>query len=301
MKRSVFWPLLILVLGGVLLLGALDVFPPGVADLIGRAWPVLLLVIGLTLLLDSIPRLRRWAPIAAAALSALVLIGVVAVAYTARANTERTENSVIFDQPVDESVQRLRVQIIGAFTIAEVSPTVADVAPAIHAEFTGSAASTITPTYEAGGDGTAVFIFEESTPAGLPLLETMGRGRMRIELPTGVPIALDFRSGGAASLNLLGLDARQLTAQLVDGDLLLSLPNTGLEGAGTVAVENGNLTVFVPDTLGLQVITGGRTPQFAEGEYLYDPSTGAYVSRRYDTFAEQTDLHLTVSGSIRLD
>jgi hypothetical protein len=292
---------LILALGGILLLGALGVFPPGLADLLGRAWPVLLLIVGLTLLLDSIPRLRRWAPVVAVGLSVLVLIGVVATAYTTRANAERTENTVTFDHPVEESVQRLRVQIIGAFTLAEVSPTVADVAPAIHAEFTGSTASTITPTYEVGSDGTAVFTFEEGVPAGLPLLETMGRGRMRIELPTGVPIDLDFRNGGTSSLNLLGLDARQLTAQLVDGDLLLSLPNTGLENTGTVMVENGNLTVFVPDTLGLQVITGGKTPQFAEGEYLYDPSTGAYVSRRYDTFEEQTDLNLTVSGSIRLD
>jgi hypothetical protein len=46
-NRTIFWPLLVVGVGLILLLNGLGVFPPALADLVGRAWPVLPVLVGL--------------------------------------------------------------------------------------------------------------------------------------------------------------------------------------------------------------------------------------------------------------
>ena len=152
--------------------------------------------------------------------------------------------------------------------------------------------------------GVATFILRETRPGSVPSLEAIGRGRIVIQLPMGVPLELDVQVAdvrGPAVLSLLGLDVARLNVNIGRGDLLLTLPNTGLERRGEVVLTGGSVEVVVPDDLGIQLSTGGKTPTFAEGAYLLDPSANAYLSRRYDDFAETTELGLTVSGAIRLE
>lgn len=301
-SRNVFWPALLVALGALLLALGLGVFPATVADLIRRAWPALLILVGLTLLLEQIGPIRRYAPLIALALVGAALAGTVLTAYSSRAGTFRSDNVVQFEQVLAPEVTRLHVIVRGLDNAVEISPIVPDEQSRIVAEFTGSTESVVTPDYAIGDDGVATLTIEETRSNAIPALETVGRGQLRLELPLGVPIALDFTSGtGTVSLNLLGLQVRRLDVVMAGGDLLLGLPNTALERRGEVFLSQGDLTVFVPGDLGLEVTTNGRVPQFTEGEYLVDPSSSAYISRRFDDFDNTITLNLSVGGSIRLE
>jgi hypothetical protein len=301
-RKNLFWPLLVIAGGLVAMLLALEVFPPAIADLIRRGWPALLVIVGLTLLLDQIGALKRWGPILAVAVAVVLVGGIIAVAYTTRAQTERTENTVTFDEELPPEVDRVRIVVAGLQTDTSIRPGAAD-SRRIQAEFAGSTESDVETSYEVQ-QGVATFILRETRPGSVPSLEAIGRGRIVIQLPMGVPLELDVQVAdvrGPAVLSLLGLDVARLNVNIGRGDLLLTLPNTGLERRGEVVLTGGSVEVVVPDDLGIQLSTGGKTPTFAEGAYLLDPSANAYLSRRYDDFAETTELGLTVSGAIRLE
>ncbi|MBN2471423.1 MAG: hypothetical protein JXN59_11920 [Anaerolineae bacterium] len=301
-SRNLFWPLLILALGALLLALGLEAFPATVADLIRRAWPALLILVGLALLLDQIGPARRFAPLIALAVVGVILAGTVLAAYSTRSGTFREDNVVQFEQVLAPEVTSLHVIVRGLDNSVEISPIVPDEQSRLTAEFVGSTESVIAPEYEISAEGVATLTIEETRPNAVPALETVGRGQLHLELPLGVPIALDFTSGtGTVSLNLLGLQVRRLDVLMEGGDLLLGLPNTSFERRGEVFLSRGDLTVFVPDDLGLEVTTNGRTPQFTEGDYLVDPSSSAYISRRFDDFANTITLNLNVGGSIRLE
>ncbi len=300
-NRRFFWPLLVIALGAVALVQALAVFPPTVADLINRAWPIVLVIVGLTLLLGQAGPLGRFAPLIAMVVSAIVLGVTVVVAYSTRAATERTDNVVRVSQPLEAPVSLLRVVVRSLDTTVEISPRVPDDQTLITAEFIGSAESVVTTDFTTDSEGVATFSLEETRPSAIPALETIGRGRLRIELPLGVPIALDFTNGnGTVSLNLLGLQVARLDVIMQEGDLLLSLPRGSLERPGEVYLARGDASVFVPDDIGLAVMANGKTPRFAEGEYLFDPSSGAYLSRRFDDYDRQITLNLNIGGVIDL-
>jgi hypothetical protein len=299
-NRNLFWALLVIALGLILLLRGLNVIPAAWADLIDRGWPILPVLVGVALLLDQAPPLRRWSGLIALLVVGLVLAVIISAAYSSRARTQRTDQQAAFDQSIESSVSTLRVVVDGLDNLVEISPTVGD-APRITAEYEGSSASEVSLDYTTEGD-TATFTARETRPDALVPLEEVGRGRLRVELPAGVPIELDFRHrGGTVSLNLLGLGVTRLNVDMGTGGLLLSLPDTALERAGEVVVSQGDLTVFVPEGLGLQFTATGATPQYAEGAYLLDPSTGMYIARRFDSATEQTELHLTVGGTLRLE
>lgn len=298
--RNIFWPLLIVALGGVLIALALDVFPATVADLIRRAWPALLVFVGLTVLLEQIRPLRRFAPLIALILTAGGVAFTVTIAYSTRAEIPRAENVVRFEQVLDDSVERLHVIVRGQQTSVEISPVVPDQQTLLNAEFVGSTESVVTPEFSVNEEGVASFVFEETRPNDIPSLEAIGRGQMRIELPLGVPIALDFTTeNGTVSLNLLGLEITRLDVVMQQGDLLLGLPRSALERRAEVFVGRGDVTVFVPEDVGLQV-TSNATPQFSGGNYLFDPASGAYLSRRFDDLETKIELNLTAGGRIQL-
>jgi len=301
-NRRFFWPLLVIALGAVALAQALGAFPPTVADLINRAWPIVLVIAGLALLLGQAGPLGRFAPLIAVIAGAALLGVIVALAYTTRAATERTDNTVQITQPLEGPVDLLRVVVRSLDTTVEISPRVPDEQRVITAEFIGSAESVIASDFATGEEGVTTFTLEETRPNAIPALETIGRGRLRIELPLGVPVALDFTNGsGTVSLNLLGLDVRRLDVIMQEGDLLLSLPKSSFDRPGEIYLARGDVSVFVPEDIGLAVMADGAVPRFAEGEYLFDPSSGAYLSRRFDDYAQQITLNLTVGGAIALE
>ncbi len=300
-KRNLIWPLLILALGAIALLQALEVFPPAAADLLGRAWPAILVLVGLSAALGEVRLLARWSWLIALAASALLLGGIIALAYTTRAASERNDNTVTFEQRIETGVERLRVMVETLQTGVEISPAVQDV-PVIGAMFIGSSESVIDADYRIE-DRTAVFALRETQPNPIPALEAIGRGRLSLDLPLGLPTDLDFRAAdGTVSLNLLGLQVVGLRVNLGSGELLLSLPDTALETRGEVVVERGNVTVFVPDNVGLHLFAAGAQPEFVGTEYVLRTSDNSWLPLNIDRFPVQTELSITArGGAIRVE
>ena len=121
-NRNLFWALIVIALGLILLLRGLDVLPAALADLIDRGWPVLPVLVGVALLLDQAPPLRRWSGLIALLVVGVVLAVIVSAAYSSRARTQRDDQQAAFEQDIAPEVSTLRVIIDGLDNLVEISP-----------------------------------------------------------------------------------------------------------------------------------------------------------------------------------
>lgn len=256
------------------LIAAAGILPPGLADLLARAWPVPLVAAGLWLVL------RDRVPVAGgiALIAALVLTGVMAViAFQTRAAETRTDNQIIIAQTVD-AVTLLRVDVTTLATQIEIDSGMVNV---IGGEFVGARASQIEQAYAQAADGSASFTITERTADGLPLLDEIGRGVLRLAVPPGIPLDLRVNGvQGALTLNLGDLALERLSAAVVSGDVVVTLPDYAPrivpqgELNGSIDTQNGDLAVFLPSATAarLELNRGGSGI-----EPVYDAAAFRYL------------------------
>jgi hypothetical protein len=181
--------------------------------------------------------------------------------------------------------------------------------------FTGSVESNVEVSYVNPGDGSAVLTIEETKPAQFPLLDAVGRGTLRLEIPQelGAAIALHTESGDAV-LNLSQLDLERLSVLLDNGDAVINLPDYTPQSAsigdrpGEIIVSEGDVTVLVPETIAarLELNRGGNNirPEFDEDNYILidDGADGTLARRSLDE--DETELIYEITaprGLIRLE
>jgi hypothetical protein len=131
-----------------------------------------------------------------------------------------------------------------------------DPSSGITGEFIGSLESDFDVSYEVAADNSATLRIRESRENTLPMLEQMGRGTLNLELPSGIPLDVQFvGQSGDAVLNMNGLNLERVNADLAQGDLVATLPDYAPlltergELLGTLDAQNGALTLFVPPRL----------------------------------------------------
>lgn len=250
MKRrtNLLLAIVLLAVALVLLLKALNILPEGLYDLLLRAWPALLVLAGLSLLLRA--RLR-FGGIAALVVSIALVVGLASLAFSTRAGQQREDNRVTIDQPIEAQVTTLQINVETLSTEVEISSAIGD-QRRITGEFVGSLQSELLITYETTGE-IATFTFIEAQPGGFPLLESIGRARLRLELPAGLAVGLAFAGeNGTTTFNLDGINLERLNINLISGDAVVALPNyrpllqSGTEPLGELAVRGGNITLLVP-------------------------------------------------------
>ncbi|MEP6987648.1 MAG: hypothetical protein ABI970_18735, partial [Chloroflexota bacterium] len=197
-RTNLLFGLVILAAAIIFLLSALAVFPPGIADLINRSWPVLLVLFGLGIFLRDRIRLGS---LIALVISGLLVWGMAASAFSSRATEQRSDYTAPINQPVSAGLNLLRVSVQTLNTDVEIVRSLD--ATIIKGEFVGSSESLLQTTYTEADDKTANLTITETHPNQFPLLEHMGRGRFRLELPANIPMDVDFKGGeGALSLNM---------------------------------------------------------------------------------------------------
>lgn len=271
-RTSPFLGFMALLLAVLALIFNLGLLPSGMQDLILRAWPALLILFGLWLLLrDRVP--------AAGPLALMISLGaaaaLAAAAYSQRAAEVRTDNRI----PIVESfagVERLQI-------VVEVLNTQLDLfdgsADALSGEFVGARASALTTART--DDATTVFRIVESQGNGMPLLDDVGRGTLRLNIPTAIPVDL-IVSGqdGAATLNLSSVALERLEISLGRGDIAVTLPDhrpislpDGIAN-GTIATSSGNISLILPPQTAarLELNRGGSGI-----EPSYDPTVFNYL------------------------
>jgi hypothetical protein len=275
-RTNLLWGLVLVAVSLVLVLRALNAIPEGVYDILSRAWPVLLVLAGLSALLrDRLP----FGSFLALVLCVALVGGLTAMAFSSRATQPREDYQAPVAQIVGEDVSLLVVDITTLSTDVEVLRVLGD-ARSISGQFTGSSESHIETEYTEEDGGRAVFRLIETQPNQFPLLEAIGRGRLRLELPADLALDVVFRgTSGLATFNLAELALERLNIVLDKGDALVTLPEykplspTAAQQPGNLTVREGNVTIFVPSGVAarFELNRGGNgvLPQFPDPVYFY--------------------------------
>jgi hypothetical protein len=272
-QTEIMWGVIALALVGWWTARSLGVIPIGLDDLIVRGLPALLVLAGLVLLL------RRRVPLGgfiALVLTGALVGGVAWSAYSSRAGQQRTDTQQPIAQPADPALSLLRVRVNTLETDVEI---VTGAAPGVVGQFTGSADNRIRVDYQIAADNTATLTLDEERQSGdFPLLETVGRGTLRLEVPTTVPLDLVFTTRqGDMLLNLGGGRVETLNVTALVGNVLVSLPDYdpvySQDDAliGTLTAAQGELVLVVPRAVAARLELdrrgSGIEPQFDRARY----------------------------------
>lgn len=308
-RRDRLWGAL--VLGGAALGLALvaDVVPPGLGDWLRRAWPLALIFFGLSVLLRD--RLRFGGALALVVSLALGL-SLGALAFNARVTQFREDQRVTYAETLAEDVLLLQVNVETLTSDVEFLNHAQ--ARQLSARFIGSHSSILQQDYSVSADNLATFTLREAQPEGLPPLPDLGRGTLRVELPEDVALAISYAGEtGDATFNLGALNLERLNLDLAEGDALVRLPDyqplspSVRQEPGRMIVREGNLTLFVPESVGGRfVLDRDRRlrPEFDDTEYILidDGADGTLEARQYELLDTQMQYTLVVpQGLIRLE
>ena len=283
-RTNLLWGLIALAIGIIVLLRALDVIPTGIADIINRAWPLLLVLAGLSLLLRE--RLR-FGSLITLVVSGLLVAGLVSTAFSSRATQLRSDYENAINESVSPAINLLRVQVSTLSTDVEIVRSLQ--ARSITGQFIGSTESLFTSEYNEADGGAASLTISETRPNQFPLLEAIGRGTFRLELPADVPVDVQFNGvDGTLTLNMSGLSLERLNMDLQKGNAVVSLPDYQPLGSsndallGTFVVRDGNVTVRVPGTVAarLELNRGGSPSQPLYDAGLYNYLVGDILEAR---------------------
>src|SRR5690606_21532319 len=169
----------LLLVAAAVMANGLGLIPNTLADVLARAWPALLIVFGLAWLLrERLP----WGGALAILLSVSIVAGVAAYAFSTRAQQTRTDYRQSIDETVAFGLGLLRVRVATLDSDVEVLRAVGE--GRVTGEFVGSIESTLDVDYTDHGDGSATLTITERRPNPFPDLEAVGRGSLRLELPS---------------------------------------------------------------------------------------------------------------------
>lgn len=291
------------------LLAALGVLPRGVDDLLVRAAGGLLLFLGLALLLrERVPL----GSLVAAVISVAVVGGVAVVAYNTRIGEQRSENVVEVTFDITDNVTLLQLNLTALDT-----DVVVRAAPPGQREarlnFVGSLASEIVQSYQED-DVIATLTLSETRGEGLPSLTNIGRGKLLLEIPANLGVAVAFVGGnGEVSFDMSQTNLERLDMDLSRGSALVTFPNyqplspSVAARPGELIVRDGTLTLVAPPPVGGQFLISKATnqrPLFDDLVYALEDNLNDWLltARQYDTSPARIRYVLTVPrAQIRLD
>ena len=268
-RTNFVWGLVLLAVALVVLLQALQILPPGIYDLIVRAWPALLVLAGLWVFLRS--RITFGAGIALI-LSLVLAGGVAAYAFSTRTSQQREDNRQPIEQTVSDGVTLLSLSVSTLTTDVELLRSL-NPARVVTGEYLGSTENNIQVAYSEESGSARLSLVEQQANA-FPMLENIGRGSLRVELPADLGLDVEVvGANGTVRLSMSGLAVERLNLNLQQGNALITLPvyqplgSSPDSSLGTLAARGGDLTLFVPPEVAARFeIESGS------GEPVYDAS-----------------------------
>lgn len=309
---SVALGIVLLALPVVYLLGVSNSIGFGLYDLIQRALPALLVFFGLLVIL----RYRLpFAGFIALALTAAFAIGLASFAYTSRVDNPLADNQIPISASISPEITTLQIDLTALDTDVRVALNETG-SREISAQFIGGQNSTIQESYQEEGS-IATFRLTESQVHDFPLLEAVGRARVTLSLPPDIALALAFKgTSGTVDFDMAALNLERLNLQLERGEVLVTLPEyqplspSVIDNPGSWLVLEGNLSVVVPETVGIRFLlersrnAEPRSPQhYDELFYVVELSPTDYIlaSRRYDALPVQVRYRVDVpNGTFRV-
>ncbi|MBN8619655.1 MAG: hypothetical protein J0L63_12165 [Anaerolineae bacterium] len=302
-RTNFLWGVVLLALAIILFLHALGLIPVGIMDLINRSWPVLLVFAGLSIVLrDRV----RFGSLLALLLSAGLVFVLATSAFSSRIGQQREDYRLTVTETVSPQVNLLRVSLRTLATNVEIVRSLDS--RAIAGEFVGSTESVLQTEYTESGENTADLTITEQQPNQFPLLEAVGRGRFRLELPAGLPLDVSFiGADGTLTLNMSDLSLERLNVDLASGSAVITLPeyqplgSSGDALLGTFVARSGSLTVRVPSAVAarFQLNRGGGGFEPVYDSLVYNYLVGDILeARNFDGAPIQIRYGITVPRGV---
>ncbi|MBZ0288395.1 MAG: hypothetical protein K8I30_12330, partial [Anaerolineae bacterium] len=173
---------------------------------------------------------------------------------------------------VSDGITLLRVQVSSLTTDVEVLRSL-NTGRQITGEFVGSRENSVQLAYDEDGTSASLSLVEKQSGA-FPLLENVGRGSLRLELPPDLPLDVEVvGTGGTVRLSMSGLAVERMNLNLQQGNALITLPiyrplgSQPTDTLGTLSTQNGDMTLFVPPEIAARFEVEGRG-----SEPVYDPT-----------------------------
>jgi hypothetical protein len=262
---SLFWPIIIIGAGVVLLLSNLNYLPWSSWNILWRLWPLLLVALGIDLLIG------RRSTIGAIVSSVLILAlvgGAIALVFFAQNipmladlaespkwNTEHVEQSL-------EGVERASITINTSSVPCTLS-RLNDSSNLIEGDVTYRD----TLIFETSVRGGRADVKLDSTFTGpwwgwSPDFGSAPEAIWDIKLSPQVPLDLNFDTGsGHCSFDLSGLRVNSLAIDAGSGAIALTLPS-GSSFESTVSGGSGQITIILPEGVGARVVLDSGSGAF---------------------------------------
>ena len=250
-RKNLLLGLLVLTVCVLWVIDTFNLLPPYLKDIVNRSIPIFIVFFGLWHLL------RRRLPLGtlvAFVLSVVLLAGVIFQAFSLRAERYLDAQQVPIQYNINPAILLVRVRLqtlntdVELVRLPEGSPS-----RIISGQFIGSSESDLTVSYLEEADNTATFAFTEVQLNPFPLLETIGRGKLLIELPSDTPIDVQLETlDSPITLNMSGLMLERLNVKAQRGNMILTLPSydpafsNPEDILGTLAVLEGDVLIRVP-------------------------------------------------------
>ncbi len=268
--------LIVLALAAVVAAQSLDLIPAPIYDLLLRAWPALLVLLGLSFLLRG---RVRFGGLMAFVVSLALAVGLGMYAFSSRAAQQRDDQTIMISQAVKPELSLLRIRVSTLSTDVELLRGLTDDS-GVNGKFVGSSESLITSTYDEAADGSATLTVAETRSNPLPLLPAVGRGTLRLEIPPGVPVDIEFQGvDGSLALNVSGTRVERLNVDLAHGNAIVTLPDyqplfsKNTDTLGTLAARDGDITLAVPSTIAARLTLdrggSGIDPEYDPNAYNF--------------------------------
>ncbi|MDX2076875.1 MAG: hypothetical protein SFZ02_10615, partial [bacterium] len=287
----------------------LDQIPDGIADLITRALPMLLILIGLGFFLRGRIPLGS---IASLIISLALVGGVATMAYSGKSSQLSTDQNLTFDYPIDDSITLLVVNVSALTT--EITINTAPQTGRITGSFVGSKQSTITQTQSVNEQGVGEITIAETKSAEFPSLNSIGRGKLDVTLPTNTLMVLNVvNQDGNVTLSLGDSDLERMTLTITKGDGVVALPNyepislKSEELPSEFIISGGDLTLLIPSEVDARLIYLAQSISETPTTYIESREAGLTILRpNPDTFTTDTAPRLfydieVPSGDLRVE
>lgn len=291
-RPSLFWPLVLIGLGAILLLQNYGLLPPNLWDVLAQLWPVLLILLGLDMLIG-----RRSSGSALLVLLLGVLVVAAALTWTAlRASALPPGGSQTLVQfPGDARAASVRLDLaVGDLHLAALDDPTRLMAGQVNTR----RGETVDQRYYLA-DGAGLLVLAQRREALFaPFVARDGHSRWDIRLTAHLPLTLEVRTQvGAADLDLSALNVNALTLTTGVGQTSVSFPFGGVPQA-VVQSGVGDLTLTIPADLPTRItvksgLAGVHVPS------RFSRAGNVYATPGFSTLGAHLDLEVQAgAGSI---
>ncbi len=254
-KPSLFWPLLLITIGIVLLLSNFGILPPGSINLLWRFWPLMLVIAGLDILLG---RRSALGAIITTVVTIALIVGVVLFALVAFGSPEMVQK---FD---NATLKHETIQMpLDDITSADVTIDLPSVPVKIYSLSDSNALiegdlnyfGTLYFDTSVIGEHASVNLDTRSQQLFIvPQLDSEKNPGWQVGLHPRVELDLILDAGsGALDADLSRLDIRTLNIDAGSGDMRIVLPADGQIRA-VVDGGSGRIAIQVPEALAAKII-----------------------------------------------